>query len=108
MVSFPSGWEHDKDSLKKMIDEQGLENAEDAVGKSETNRGTKRTYITSVNLTVTLGGVKTALANFIADGEAMFVCTVPGRQPFVIILEKSLLDRQSAEACVRVLRTRNH
>ena len=92
MVSFASWWAHDKDSLKKMTDEQELENAEDAVGESAANRGAKRTYITSVVISVTLGGVKTAFPNFIADGEAMFVCTLSGREPFVVILAKSLFD----------------
>ena len=69
-----------------------MENGEDAVGETAANRGTKRTYITSIIITVTLGGVKTALTNLIADGEAMFVCTIPGREPFVIILAKSLFD----------------
>ena len=86
MVSFANWWAHDKDSLKKMKDEQELENAEDAVGESAVNRGKKRTYIMSIVITATLGGVKTALANFIADGEAMFVCTLSGREPFAIIL----------------------
>ena len=75
-----------------MTDEQELENAEDSVDESLANRGAERTYITSVVITVTLGGVKTAFANFIADGEAMFVCTLSGREPFVIILAKSLFD----------------
>ena len=92
MVSFASWWAHDKDSLKKKTDEQELENGEDAVGETAANCGTKRTYITSIIITVTLGRVKTALTNLIADGEAMFVCTIPGRELFVIILAKSLFD----------------
>ena len=78
-VSFASWWELDKDALKTMTNEQQLENAEDAVGENEANRGTKRTHITSAVITVSLGGVKTALANFISDGKAMFVCTTPSK-----------------------------
>ena len=36
--------------------------------------------------------MKTSLANFIPDGEAMFVCTTPGKQPFAIMFAKSLFD----------------
>ena len=67
-------------------------------GENEANCVTKHTYITSAIITVTLGGVKTALANFISNGEAMFVCTTPGRQPFVISLAKFLFDVLMEEA----------
>ena len=62
------------------------------MGKNEANRGTKRTHIACAVITVSLHGFKTALANFISDGEAMFVGTTPGRQPFAILFAKDLFD----------------
>ena len=56
-----------------MANDQQLENAEGAVNENETNCGTKRTFITSVVIKVTLDGVKAALVNFNSDGEAMFI-----------------------------------
>ena len=91
-----------------MTYEQQLENAEEAVGKNEENRGTKRTHITSSVITVSLGGVKTALANFISDGEAMFVCNTPGRQPFAIMFAKSLFDILIEEATTTWLDDHNN
>ena len=56
------------------------------------NRGTNRTHIASVIITVSLGGIKTALANFISNGEAMCLCTRPGRLTFSILYAKAMFD----------------
>ena len=42
-IIFGNWWELGKDSLKNMTDKQHQYNAEDAVGETEANRGTKRT-----------------------------------------------------------------
>ena len=91
-VSFASWWELNKDVLKGLTNEQQQENAEDAVGENEANRSTKRTHIACAVITVSLHSVKTALANFISNGEAMFVGTTPGRQPFAILFAKELFN----------------
>ena len=62
------------------------------MGENEANRGTKRTQIVCAVITVSLHGVKTALANLISDDEAMFVGTTLGRQPFAILFAKELFD----------------
>ena len=75
-----------------MTNDQQQQNAEDTVGENEANRGTKRTHIASVVITVSLDGIKTALANLISDGKAIVLCTTSGRQPFSILYAKAIFD----------------
>ena len=92
-VQFKNFWSADQDSIVRMAEEKQRHEAAEAVDELETNRGAKRAYIETVNISLSsLDGIRGAMANYLAATEAKYNCTIPGSIPFLVQFGKYVFD----------------